>query len=80
MERCAHLYIGSKVDQGHVYLDNYSGNGESGEISAEISTDMTQLKFYPPNYAHLVQPADSFIIYKIMKYWKRSGRRRNRND
>lgn len=68
-ERRAHVRIGPARGQRVLYLDNYSGHGETVELSSALLEAQARLVFFPPNATHLVQPADSFIIAKIKEYW-----------
>ena len=53
-----------------LFLDNCSGHNQTEEqISAFLEIN-TELRYFPPNTTHLLQPCDSFIIQKIKVEWQ----------
>nr|CCA20153.1 predicted protein putative [Albugo laibachii Nc14] len=48
-----------------LWVDNYSGHGQTLEVNAALQELKINWRFFPANATHLVQPADSFVISKI---------------
>lgn len=61
------LYIKSRPNEGQriLFFDKYSGHAVDEESESLLLKNRTILKLLPPNTAHLVQSADSFIILKM---------------
>ena len=54
-----------------MYLDNCEGHNASENFTAALAQTKTKLSNFPPCSTHLVQPCDSFVIFKIKEEWKR---------
>lgn len=52
-----------------LYLDNCSGHTETPELLEASAKINTEIRYFPPNTTHLIQPCDSFIIQKIKRTW-----------
>ena len=52
-----------------LYVDNCSGHTNTMELQKACDGIKTQIKYFPPNATHLVQPCDSFVIQKIKRAW-----------
>lgn len=52
-----------------VWVDNYSGHGQTLEVNAALQELNIESRFFPANANHLVQPAESFILSKIKDAW-----------
>lgn len=57
-------------EQRVLYMVDCSSNTNGSDVQACLPRIQTTLREPPPNSTHLVQPADSFIIQKIMEAWK----------
>ena len=68
-ERRAQVRIGNSEGNLIIYLDNYSGHGDSSTLPAALPSEHAELRFFPAIATNLIQPADSFIIAKIKEYW-----------
>lgn len=57
-------------DLRHVlFVYNCSGhNGTDSQLTAEEKV-RTEIRYFPPNFSHLIQPCDSFIIKKLKRGW-----------
>jgi hypothetical protein len=54
-----------------VWVDNCSSHRITPRLTTVLTEKQTILKFLPPCYTHLCQPADTFIISKIKNAWTR---------
>lgn len=52
-----------------LWVDNYSGHGQTLEVNAALQELNIESRFFPANANHLVQPAESFILSKIKDAW-----------
>lgn len=52
-----------------LYVDNCSGHNSTDALTAALHDINTEIRYFPPNATHLVQPADSFVIQKIKQAW-----------
>lgn len=50
-------------------MDNCPGHTIADEMRLALLKIKTDLRFYPANATHLLQPADSFVIQKRKKVW-----------
>jgi DDE superfamily endonuclease len=53
-----------------LFLDNCGGHNETRESAATLEKIVTGIRLLPKNSTHLTQPADSFVIQKIMQAWQ----------
>lgn len=54
-----------------LYLDNCSGHNDTPQLQQASSSINTEIRQFPPNCTHLIQPCDSFVIQKIKSAWTR---------
>ena len=61
----------SKIRNGRrvLFVDNCSGHATTDELSSVCAAIDTEIRYFPPNTTHLVQPCDSFVIQKIKRAW-----------
>lgn len=52
-----------------LFVDNCSGHNVTEEMITALSKINTEVRFFPPNTTHLLQPCDSFVIQKIKSAW-----------
>jgi DDE superfamily endonuclease len=52
-------------------MDNYNGHSLTDEASNLLARMNMEIRYFPKNATHLVQPADSFVISKIKDAWTR---------
>lgn len=52
-----------------LYVDNCSGHTYTTDLASASEAIRTDIKYFPPNATHLVQPCDSFVIQKIKRAW-----------
>eukprot|EP00171_Calliarthron_tuberculosum_P022372 IDg22372t1 len=52
-----------------LYVDNCSGHNYTTALAAAADTIRTEIRYFPKNVTHLVQPCDSFVIQKIKRAW-----------
>ncbi|OWY97242.1 hypothetical protein PHMEG_00032280 [Phytophthora megakarya] len=52
-----------------IWADNYSGHTLTEQANTELSRLNAEVRAFPANATHLVQPADSFVISKIKDAW-----------
>ena len=48
-----------------MYVDNCSAHNQTEALADPLEDINTELRNFPPNATHLIQPADSFLIQKI---------------
>ena len=52
-----------------MYVDNCSGHTTTTDLIQAMERINTELRYFPPNATHLIQPCDSFVIQKIKRAW-----------
>lgn len=52
-----------------LFMDNCGGHAVTEEQTAALKEINTEIRFFPPNSTHLIQPADAFVIQKIKAAW-----------
>ena len=52
-----------------MYVDSCSGHSQTRALADALEDFKTELRYFPPNATHLIQPADSFVIQKIKQAW-----------
>lgn len=52
-----------------IFMDNCPGHAITDELRQALLEIKTELRFFPANATHLLQPADSFVIQKIKAAW-----------
>lgn len=52
-----------------IFMDNCPGHAITDELRQALLEIRTELRFFPANATHLLQPADSFVIQKIKAAW-----------
>lgn len=52
-----------------LFLDNCSGHTSTPALTEACSRINTEIRYFPPNATHLIQPCDSFVIQKIKRQW-----------
>lgn len=51
------------------YMDNWNGHITTEDPEAAFKVVKTDIRYFPPNTTHLIQPSDSFIIQKLKMTW-----------
>lgn len=57
-----------------LFVDNCSGHNETEAMISSASRIRTEIRHFPPNATHLIQPCDSFVIQKIKRLGRRTGK------
>lgn len=52
-----------------LFVDNCSGHNGTFDLKEAAENIRTDIRYFPPNATHLIQPCDSFIIQKIKRAW-----------
>lgn len=52
------------------FVENCGGHGMSQYLEQALRACNTELRFFPPNAADLIQLADSFVIQKLKDAWR----------
>lgn len=52
-----------------LYVDNCSGHTQTAALADAAGRINTEIRYFPPNATHLIQPCDSFVIQKIKRAW-----------
>ena len=52
-----------------LFMDNCGGHEKARELMDALTAINTEIRFFPANATHLIQPADSFVIQKIKSAW-----------
>lgn len=52
-----------------LYVENWSGHAKTDLLNEACRKIRTDMKYFPPNATHLIQPRDSFVIQKQKQCW-----------
>ena len=52
-----------------LFVDNCSEHNETEAMRSSASRIRTEIRYFPPNARHLIQPCDSFVIQTIKRAW-----------
>ena len=52
-----------------IYMDNCSGHKTTTDLIQATERINIELRYFPPNATHLIQPCDRFVIQKIKRAW-----------
>lgn len=55
-----------------LFMENCSAHNMTENLKAALDEISTEIRFFPANSTHLLQPADSFIIQKLKSAWNRT--------
>lgn len=54
-----------------LFVDNCSGHTETDALREALRDVNTEIRYFPPNTTHLLQPCDSFVIQKLKSCWNK---------